>query len=95
MKTTEELNALKEEVETVSKKLAELTEENLAQVNGGNNPGVKVLTDEVIKSGRFLVSITGFWYKGEFYQTKGEFGLMAIFISPTGKQLLIPQKNIL
>ena len=35
MKTKEELNALKEEVETVNKKLAELTEEELAQVSGG------------------------------------------------------------
>ena len=35
MKTPEELNALKEEVETVSRKLAELTEEELAQVSGG------------------------------------------------------------
>ena len=38
MKTKEELNALKEEVETVSKKLAELTEEELAQVAGGVLP---------------------------------------------------------
>ena len=35
MKTKEELNALKEEVEAVSKKLSELTEEELAQVSGG------------------------------------------------------------
>ena len=35
MKTKEELNALKEEVETVNKKLQELTEEELAQVSGG------------------------------------------------------------
>ena len=35
MKTKEELNALKEEVETVSRKLHELTEEELAQVSGG------------------------------------------------------------
>ena len=35
MKTQEELNALKEEVENVRKKLAELTEEELAQVTGG------------------------------------------------------------
>ena len=35
MKTKEELNALKEEVETLSKKLHELTEEELAQVSGG------------------------------------------------------------
>ena len=36
MKTKEELNALKEEVETVSRKLAELTEEELTQVAGGH-----------------------------------------------------------
>ena len=35
MKTKEELNALKEEVETVNRKLLELTEEELTQVNGG------------------------------------------------------------
>ncbi len=35
MKTKEELNALKEEVETVSRKLHELTEEELTQVTGG------------------------------------------------------------
>ena len=35
MKTKEELNALKEEVETVSKKLHELTDEELVQVSGG------------------------------------------------------------
>ena len=35
MKTKEELNALKEEVETLNKKLADLTDEELAQVSGG------------------------------------------------------------
>ena len=35
MKTNEELNALKEEVETLNKKLAALSEEELEQVNGG------------------------------------------------------------
>ena len=35
MKTKEEINALKEEVEAVSRKLAELTDEELAQVSGG------------------------------------------------------------
>ena len=39
MKTKEELNAQKEEVETVSRKLHELTEEELAQVSGGI-PGI-------------------------------------------------------
>ena len=38
MKTKEELNALKEEVETVSKKLHELTDEELEQVTGGQYP---------------------------------------------------------
>ena len=38
MKTKEELNALKEEVETLNKKLAELTDEELAQVAGGDDP---------------------------------------------------------
>ena len=36
MKTREELNALKEEVETVRRKLRELTEEELEQVVGGS-----------------------------------------------------------
>ena len=36
MKSKEELNALKEEIETLNKKLHELTEEELAQVSGGN-----------------------------------------------------------
>ena len=36
MKTKEELNALKNEVEHVSRKLSALTEEELEQVTGGN-----------------------------------------------------------
>ena len=36
MKTKEELNALREEVETLNKKLHELTDEELAQVSGGD-----------------------------------------------------------
>ena len=35
MKTKEELNALKEEVEALNKMLHELTEEELEQVSGG------------------------------------------------------------
>lgn len=35
MKTTEELNALKEEVKTMKEKLSALTEEELEQVTGG------------------------------------------------------------
>ena len=37
MKTIEELSALKEEVETLNKKLAELSEEELKQVSGGDS----------------------------------------------------------
>lgn len=37
MKTKEELDALKEEVEAMNKKLAELTEEELEQVTGGGS----------------------------------------------------------
>ena len=37
MKTKEELNALKEEVETLNKKLHELTDEEFAQVSGGRS----------------------------------------------------------
>ena len=35
MKTKEELNTQKEEVENLNEKLQELTEEEIAQVNGG------------------------------------------------------------
>ena len=38
MKTKEELNELKEEVETLIKKLAELNQEELTQVCGGDEP---------------------------------------------------------
>lgn len=37
MKTPEELNALKEEVESLKFRLSELTEEELAQVSGGED----------------------------------------------------------
>ena len=36
MKTKEELSAIKAEVETLNKKLAELSEDELAQVAGGS-----------------------------------------------------------
>ena len=39
-KSKEELNALKEEVETVNEKLQELTEEELEQVTGGRASGI-------------------------------------------------------
>ena len=45
MKTTEELNALKNEVEVLNQKLSTLTEEELAQVSGGTleHPGAPVI----------------------------------------------------
>ena len=42
MKTKEELNALKEEVENVNRKLHELSEEELEQVNGGFENLIKI-----------------------------------------------------
>ena len=57
MKTKEELNALKEEVETMSMKLHELTDEDLAQVIGGgcffrsgNNDDAQKTTSSIICS---------------------------------------------
>ena len=45
-KTKEELNAIKEEGETVSRKLHKLTDEELAQVSGGV-PTIRVKEDDV------------------------------------------------
>ena len=42
MKTKEELNAIKEEIETLNNKLAELNEEELKQVAGGFDPFEKL-----------------------------------------------------
>ena len=47
MKTKEELNAIKEEVETLNKKLAELNEEELSQVAGGFVPPVGPITSNM------------------------------------------------
>ena len=55
-KTKEELNKLKEEVEAVNKKLAELTPEEIAQVSGGFGPvsagvgTVQLITEEPIRN---------------------------------------------
>lgn len=42
MKTKEELASLREEVETLNRKLAELTEEELEQISGGFIPPLPV-----------------------------------------------------
>ena len=49
MKTKEELNVIKEEVEALSKKLSELTDEELAQVTGGNGSVQEVIGEWDIK----------------------------------------------
>ena len=41
MKTKEELDVLKKEIETLNQRFAELTEEELAQVSGGGLRGGK------------------------------------------------------
>ena len=95
MKTKEELNALKEEVETVSRKLHELTDEELAQVTGGNVPCVDELTDELIKSGNFQVPSNEFEYKKEKYFFTDIFQqTMRVYTSSTGKRLFIPMENV-
>ena len=45
-KTQEELNAIKEDVETLNNKLTELTEEELAQVTGG---GAHAFIEELLE----------------------------------------------
>ena len=52
MKTQEELNTIKEEVETLNKKLVELTEDELKQVVGGNEK-------YIIKPGRDIRIMVG------------------------------------
>ena len=48
-KSKEELNALKEEVETVNEKLQKLTPEELEQVNGGKGNIVDMAVGVIIK----------------------------------------------
>ena len=50
-KTNEELNELKKEVETVNEKLAELTPEEIAQVNGGGTDPLYVVGGVIMTSG--------------------------------------------
>ena len=45
MKTKEELNALKEEAETLNRKPHELSDEELAQVSGGGDPAGPVVPE--------------------------------------------------
>ena len=56
MKTREELNVLREEVEALSKKLSVLTEEELKQVAGG----IKVTVED---DSSWLQTILNFFFK--------------------------------
>ena len=47
MKSKEELNKIKEEVEAVNEKLAELTGEEIAQVNGGAKEKIHVMGTKI------------------------------------------------
>ena len=54
MKTKKELNALKEEVEALNKKLAELTEEELVQISGGEHDGFQPPADPKREGTKFM-----------------------------------------
>ena len=58
MKTKEELNALKEEVEALNKKLAELTEEELVQVIGGEGEEEKKICPQNLEEAFKSVCVT-------------------------------------
>ena len=62
-KTKEELNALKEEVESVNEKLQELTEEELEQVTGGGTPiGLPIVAHDFLKDKNISVIATEIKY---------------------------------
>ena len=73
MKTKEELNVLKEEVETLSKKLAELNEEELEQVAGGyeiffyNSQKLSETGEEEIEKVAGGIAV-GDWHDGGSYE---------------------------
>ena len=51
MKTKEELNEIRKEIEAVSEKLKELTDEELEQVVGGNIGEIRSLREKIISGG--------------------------------------------
>lgn len=57
MKTVEELNAIKDEVENVTSKLAGLTDKELKQVKGGSMPNVPGLDFLSTRSGTITKAI--------------------------------------
>ena len=59
MKTKEELNALKNEVETLNKELAELSEDEMAQVTGGQSNDPLFIVDGQSKPNDPLIIVDG------------------------------------
>ena len=96
MKTKEELNALKEEVEIVNRKRHELTEEELEKVTGGRE---YVLTDAQIEQGGYFVgqADTIIYNEVKYYDQHQCTNInridMFIYKSSTGAVLLIPFDN--
>lgn len=64
MKTREELNELKEEVETLSGKLRELNEDKLKQVSGGDSMKQKILPSYLPLDDGFVTPATTSSYFG-------------------------------
>ena len=81
MKTKEELKVLKEEVETVSKKLHELTEEELAEVSGGVGP---ILNLKFQRPGQSIINVTASSDNIEQTEQTGERREGKTFIFPGG-----------
>ena len=92
MKTKDELNALREEVESLSKKLAELSEEELMQVTGGFGSDYDIVweksgdeVDNPTEAGTYHAGITihddgpGIWTSEQF---PAEAGFAGREISP-------------
>ena len=68
MKTAEELKTLKEEVETLNAKLAELSEEELVQVCGGKAKAAVLLGAET----PFTIDDTSKQYENNIYPIETE-----------------------
>lgn len=68
MKTKEELKQLKTELESLGKKLAELTDEELVQVTGGEHNMPQKNPDEKYVMGDFTVPQNANQYEFHFYR---------------------------
>ena len=71
MKTPEELNALRNEVETLNKKLAELNEEELRQVAGGETLSDDWESKKIYKAMFHYISMRDEFHAVYVYRSKG------------------------